>query len=255
MKIALVGYGRMGHAVEAEARAAGHEVVARFDPNEPSVGTISLADALAGAEVAVDFTVAEQVAGTAAAVARAGVGLVVGTTGWGEDTAAALREAAGSVGIVYGPNFSEGVHVFLRLAREAARLVEAVGGYDVHVHEIHHRHKRDHPSGTAGRLADVLIEALSSKGRWQAGPPRHVAERDTLYVTSTRAGEVPGIHVVGIEGGHDRMELRHEARGREAFARGAVRAAEWIRGRRGLFTFEEMMDEFLAERSTGEDDD
>jgi len=255
VKIAVVGYGRMGHAVEAEARAAGHEVVARFDPNEPGAEAPSLAEALADADVAVDFTVAGQVAGTAAAAAEAGVGLVVGTTGWGEDAAAALRGASARIGVVHGPNFSEGVHLFLRLAREAARLADAVGGYDVHVHETHHRHKRDHPSGTARRIADVLVDALSSKERWRAGPPEEIAEPDTLYVTSTRAGEVPGIHVVGIEGIRDRIELRHEAGGREGFARGAVRAAEWVRGRRGLFTFEQMMDDLLAERGTGEDDD
>jgi len=242
----------MGHAVEVEARAAGHQVVARFDPNQPSADAGSLADALDRADVAVDFTVAAEVAGTAAAAAGAGVGLVVGTTGWGEETDAALREAGRDVGIVYGPNFSEGVHVFLRLAREAARLVDALGSYDVHLHETHHRHKRDHPSGTARRIADVLVETLGSKDRWRPGPPDGVADPDTLYVTSARTGEVPGIHVVGLEGAHDGIELRHDARGREGFARGAVRAAEWVLGRRGVYTFEEMMDDLLG---TGEHDE
>jgi len=244
----------MGRAVEAEARAAGHEVVARFDPKQPGADTASLADALGRADVAVDFTVADQVAGTAAAAASAGVGLVVGTTGWGEDTETALRDAGQSVGIVHGPNFSGGVYVFLRLAREAARLVDALGGYDVHVHETHHRHKRDHPSGTARRIADVLVETLSSKTDWHPGSPDGVADPETLYVTSARTGEVPGIHIVGVEGAHDGIELRHEARGREGFARGAVRAAEWVLGRRGVYTFEEMMDDLLA-RGTGEHHD
>lgn len=244
----------MGRAVEAEAGAAGHHVVARFDPLEASAEATTLADALSGADVAVDFSVAEEVAGTAAAAAAAGVDLVVGTTGWGEETLRALRAAAADIGIVHAPNFSEGVHVFLRLAQEAGRLADAVGGYDVSIHEVHHRHKRDHPSGTARRIAEVLVDALSSKHRWRPGPPEGAADPETLYVTSARTGEVPGIHVIGIEGSHDRIELRHEAGGREGFARGAVRAAEWVRGRRGLFTFEYVMDELVSERRTEDDD-
>lgn len=251
MNVALVGYGRMGRAVETEAVAAGHRVTACFDPNEPSADAATLADALQGADVVVDFSVAEQVAATAAGAAEAGVPLVIGTTGWGEDTLATLRAASARVGIVYAANFSVGVHVFLRLARTAGLLVDAAGGYDVHVHEVHHRHKRDHPSGTARRIADVLVDALSEKGAWLPGPPEGMADPGTLYVTSARAGEVPGIHTVGIEGAHDRIELRHEARGREGFARGAVRAAGWILGRRGLFTFEEVIDDLLTGRGRG----
>lgn len=253
MRVALVGYGRMGRAVEAEARVAGHTVVARFDPNETSADAPTLADALAEADVAVDFSVAEQVVATAGAAAEAGVDLVVGTTGWGPDTLEELVSASERIGIVHAPNFSVGVHVFLRLAREAGRLVDAVGGYDVHVHEVHHRHKRDHPSGTARHLADLLVDVLSGKRLWRPGPPDEVADPETLYVTSVRSGEVPGIHVVGIEGSHDRIELRHEARGREGFARGAVRAAEWVRGRPGLFTFDQVMDDLLAARGTGDE--
>ncbi len=253
MNIALVGYGRMGRAVESEARAAGHQVVARFDPEREDGGAASLADALSGADVAVDFSVAEQVAATAAAAGDAGVALVVGTTGWGPETLDALVAAATRVGIVHAPNFSEGVHVFLRLVREAGRLVDAVAGYDVHVHEVHHRHKRDHPSGTARRIADILVDGLAAKRRWRPGPPDGVADPETLYVTSVRSGEVPGIHAVGIEGAHDRIELRHEAGGREGFARGAVRAAEWVRGRLGLFTFEQVMDDLLTGGRTGEE--
>src|SRR5690606_20326181 len=138
-----------------------------------------------------------------------------------------------------GPNFSLGVQIFFRLVRTASRLSSAAGGYDVHVHEAHHRHKVDHPSGTARRVADLAVEQDASKDRWEAGPPEGAADPRVLYVTSTRAGEIPGMHTLGLEGAHDRIELTHEARSRDGFAAGAVLAAEWIRERRGLYTFDE----------------
>lgn len=244
MKIALVGYGRMGRAVEAQAAARGHEVVACLGREQLEAPPEELATRLADAEVAVDFTVATLVPGVVRAAALAGAGLVVGTTGLEEDAYEAMRDAEG-IGIVHGPNFSIGVHLFFRLARTAARLADAVGGYDTHVHEAHHRHKRDHPSGTAWRLADLLVDELGGKSRWRPGPPDGRADGETLYVTSTRAGEIPGTHTVGFEGVHDHIELTHEARGRDGFAAGALRAAEWVAGRKGVFTFTDVMDRIL----------
>lgn len=249
MKIALVGYGRMGRAVEEQAGPAGHTVAARLGRNALSDGADALAEALTGADVAIDFSSGSLVPATVRAAETAGVDLVVGTTGLGEEAHQAMEDARG-IGVVHGPNFSVGVHLFFRLAREAARLVDAAGGYDVHVHEAHHRHKRDHPSGTAWRLADLLVEGLGAKARWRPGPPEEQADPGTLYVTSTRAGEIPGTHTVGIEGSHDRMELTHEARSRDGFAAGAIRAAEWVQGRQGVFTFTEVMDRILDGRST-----
>lgn len=245
MRIALLGTGRMGMEVAAAAEEAGHEVVARLGRAELSLPTDDAAGLLAEAEVAVDFSVAEQVSGSVAMAARAGVDLVVGTTGWRPDEVDFGTLVDAGQGVVHGANFSLGVQVFLRLAREAARLVDAVGGYDVHVEEVHHRHKRDHPSGTARRVADELLPGLSDKTRWESGPPEGVADPATLYVTSVRTGEVPGTHVVGLEGAHDRLELRHEAKSRSGFARGAVTAAEWIRGRGGLHTFAEVVTDLL----------
>ena len=244
MKIALVGYGRMGRAVELQAEARGHDVVARLGRDALEGGPDRLAERLAGADVAIDFTVAALVPGTLRAAARAGTDLVIGTTGLDPATHEAMRAAEG-LGIVHGPNFSIGVHVFFRLTRDAARLIDSVGGYDVHVHEAHHRHKRDHPSGTAIRLADLLVDALGDKASWHAGAPEGAADSGTLYVTSTRAGEIPGTHVVGFEGPYDGIELTHNAHGRDGFASGAVRAAEWVHGRVGLFTFGEVMDRIL----------
>lgn len=253
LTLALLGTGRMGEAVEAAAARAGHRVGVRLGRDALDRGPEAVAAALEGADVAVDFTHGDQVPDSVEAAARAGVALVVGTTGWSVEEAGLERVEAAGRGVVHGPNFSLGVHVFVKLAREAARLVDAVGGYDVHLEEAHHRFKKDHPSGTAIRVAETLLRELDGKDRWELGPFQGPPEPRTLYVTSARAGHIPGTHTVGMEGVWDRLELRHEARGREGFAQGAVRAAEWIRGRTGVFTFEEVVEDLLSsrERSTG----
>lgn len=242
MRIALVGYGRMGRTVEALAAQAGHEIVARLGrDDEPG------RDSLAGADVAIEFTTPDAALDNVRKVAGAGVDLVVGTTGWYdrlEEVRAAVERAG--TGLVWAPNFSLGVHLFFRAARGLARLAEPFEAYDVHVHEAHHRHKVDHPSGTARRLAEILVEELTRKEDWSEGPPEGQADPGTLWVTSSRAGEIPGTHVVGIEGPDDRIELRHDARGRTGFARGALTAASWIRGRRGVHSIDEMLAERLG---------
>lgn len=246
MKVALVGYGKMGRAIEAVALDEGHEVVARLGRDDAITP-----ESLRGAEVGFEFTRPEAAPGNAAALARAGVDQVVGTTGWTEQVDV-VREAveASGTGMVWAPNFSLGVQLVFRLARELGRLVEGVRGvepYDVHVHEAHHRHKVDHPSGTARRLAEILLEELSSKEAWIRGAGEGAPDPASLLVTSTRAGEIAGTHFVGVEGRDDRIELRHEARGRSGFARGAVAAGEWIRGRRGVHDIDAMLTDLLGD--------
>lgn len=244
MEIALLGYGRMGRAVEKRAEAKGHRVVLRLTSEgaggESSAGVDA---ALARADVAVDFSVGGAVPDHVERAAAVGVPLVVGTTGWDDrmDEVRAVVDRA-EIGLLHAPNFSLGAHLLFRLASVAGALAGAVGGYDVHVVETHHRHKRDHPSGTARHLADVLVRAVPEKERWSAGvvdPP----DPATLQVASVRVGEEPGVHVVGLDGADDRIELRHEARGRGGFARGAVEAAEWLVGRTGFFTLDDMLNE------------
>ena len=242
MKLALVGYGKMGRVVEMVAVEEGHDVVARIDP---VLGTTNIdAETLGGAEVAIDFTVPDAVVDNVTALAAAGVDAVVGTTGWHErldEVAAAVNDAG--TGMVHAANFSLGVSLFLRLARTAARMANALSEYDVHVREAHHRHKIDRPSGTAITLADILIEELARKESWSATLPEGAPNPQVLYVASERVGETAGSHVVGLEGPDDRIELRHDARTRAGFARGAIAAAAWIRGRSGVFTLDDMLAE------------
>ena len=242
MRLALVGYGKMGRTVEGVAMERGHEVVARIDPtlDTHKIG----AETLGGADVAIEFTVPDAAVDNIAALAAAGVDVVVGTTGWHErlDEAAAAVNAAGT-GMVHATNFSLGVNLFFRLARMAARMADALSEYDVHIRETHHRHKIDHPSGTAITLADILIEELAGKESWSAALPDGAPDPQVLYVASERVGETAGSHVLSLEGPDDRIELSHQARTREGFARGAVAAAEWIGGRSGVFTLDDMLAE------------
>ncbi len=244
MKVALIGYGRMGRAVEQAAAARGHEVVARIDLDGNLEGRGITTESLNGAEVAVEFSVPEAAPANVAALAACGADTVSGTTGWYDrlDEVRSAVERAGS-GLIYAPNFSLGMQLFFRLARLAGRLSDGLEGYDAYVVEAHHRHKKDHPSGTARRLAEILLAELSGKERWELGPPEGPVDPGALQVTAIRAGEIPGTHTVGLDGPDDSIVVRHEARGRAGFARGAVAAAEWVRGRSGIFTLEEMLEE------------
>ena len=245
MKLALVGYGKMGRAVETLAEERGHEVVARIDP---TLDTSEIStDTLGGADVAIEFTVPSVAADNITALAAAGVNTVVGTTGWHDRLKEVTAAVTGAgTGMLHAANFSLGVNLFLRLARTAARMADALSEYDLHVREAHHRHKVDHPSGTAITLADILIEELARKDSWTAALPDGAPQPQVLYVASERVGELAGSHVLGLEGPDDRIELRHEAHSRTGFARGAVAAAEWLEGKSGIFTLDDMLAETFS---------
>lgn len=247
MKLAIIGYGRMGKEVERVARERDHEITAVLDAKDNPAGEGLTEARLGGAEVAIEFTTAETAPPNIEGLARCGVDAVVGTTGWYADLDRARRavEAAGT-GLIYAPNFSLGTQVLFRLAEAAARLVDRLEGYDVYVQEAHHRHKRDHPSGTATQLADLLVQGLTAKRGWRLGTGDGVIDPEILQVTAVRAGEIAGIHLVGLDGPDDRIEIRHEAKSRTGFARGAVAAAEWIRGRTGVHTLEDMLTELWS---------
>jgi len=232
----------MGRAVEEVAKARGHEVVACIDIDDSRQGGGIDRHRLGGADAAIEFTVPEAAVSNLVRLAECGIDTVSGTTGWFDRLSEVEKavEDAGT-GLVYAPNFSLGVQLFFRLARLASRLADGLDEYDVHVAESHHRHKVDHPSGTAAKLAAILLEELSGKQRWELGTGDGAIDPAVLQVTSVRAGEVPGVHAVALEGPDDRIEVRHEARGRTGFARGAVAAAEWVHGRKGIFTLDDML--------------
>lgn len=243
MKLAILGYGRMGHAIEAVARERGHEIVAVLDMEGNRHGEGISSSTLKGTEVAIDFSTAEAVLPNVRSCARIGVDVVVGTTGWEADRGEVERTVRGSgTALLHSPNFSVGMLFFVRVVEEAARLANRLEGYDVHLSETHHRHKKDHPGGTARSLAEILVREFDRKNGWSTsltdGTPVDPA---VLQVSVARVGEVPGIHEIGLESADDRILLRHEARGRTGFARGAVLGAEWLRGKAGIHTMEEFM--------------
>jgi len=217
-------------------------VVACIDIDDSQQGSGIDRHRLGGADAAIEFTVPEAAVSNLTRLAQCGIDAVSGTTGWFDrlpEVETAVKDAG--TGLIYAPNFSLGVQLFFRLARLAGRLADGLDEYDVHVAETHHRHKLDHPSGTAAKLAAILLEELAGKQRWELGTGEGAIDPAVLQVTSVRAGEVPGVHAVGLEGPDDRIEVRHEARGRTGFARGAVAAAEWVHGRKGIFTLDDML--------------
>ena len=232
MKLALFGHGAMGRLVEARARADGHEIGLVVTSSDAGRGAAELSELLRGHDAAIDFSVASAVPRNIEACARARVALVEGATGWHDQLEDARRAVAAHDGsLVYGANFSVGVNLFYRIVSRAAELFAAVEGYEAFIEEAHHSRKRDAPSGTALKLRAILRETMRG-------------ERE-VSVASTRAGDIPGTHRVGFDSAADQITLTHTARTREGFAAGALLAARWIQGRRGVYEFSEVMDEIL----------
>jgi len=230
MRVALIGFGVMGQLVAAEVRKAGDEVGAVITSKNGD----ELEEKLGGHDVAIDFSVGDAVLKNIEACARAKVPLVEGATGWKQHEAQAkqiVNEHSGAM--VYGANFSIGVNLFYRIAKQASALFAAVDGYSPFIEEAHHNRKRDAPSGTALKLRDLMSEHF--------GPD--------IPTASTRAGHIPGTHRVGFDSEADQILLTHTARSRQGFASGALLAAHWIHGRTGVFEFAEVIDEILNRRS------
>jgi len=222
-RLAIVGYGKMGKLVERFAPEYGLAVALKLDEfNNANFEGIT-AENFRGIDVAVDFSIPPAVPRNVEGIAKFGVPVVVGTTGWLEHagTVKAAVEANG-IGLVWSPNFSIGVNAFFKLVAEAARLLAAEPEYGAWAWEIHHSTKKDAPSGTLLKLVDEMKKAGYAR---------------TIDVSSSRAGAHPGTHEIGFDSGADTITLRHTARSREGFARGALKAAQWIIGKKGFHEF------------------
>ena len=227
MKLLLVGHGKMGQMVGALAPQYDAELAGVIDPMSPLHGGGPDAERWAGVDVAIDFSTPDSVVSNAVTLARRGIRLVIGTTGWSQREAE-LRDAVAEagVGIVVAPNFSTGVVLFEALVTRAAELFTPQAEFAAFLHEAHHAAKLDAPSGTALAL---------KKAMQQAGFPRPVD------VSSTRAGFIPGTHTIGFDGPAETITLTHTARDRTAFARGALAAARWVQGKQGWFTMKDVL--------------
>ncbi|MGH9558674.1 MAG: 4-hydroxy-tetrahydrodipicolinate reductase [Bryobacteraceae bacterium] len=219
-KLAIVGYGKMGRLIEQLAPEYDFAIHARIDVDDD----LAIAK---GADAAIEFTMPRAAASNIEKLAAIGVPVVVGTTGWLDqmDRVCAAIERH-RTGLVWSPNFSIGVNVFSRLVREAARLLANEPGYGAWAWEIHHHTKKDAPSGTLVHL----VQEMKAAGYAQP-----------VDCASSRAGAHPGTHEIGFDSPADTITLRHAARSREGFARGALKAAQWIVGKKGVYEFSEIL--------------
>ncbi|MBL7983475.1 MAG: 4-hydroxy-tetrahydrodipicolinate reductase [Flavobacteriales bacterium] len=238
MKLALYGYGKMGKAIEAVAIGRGHTVPLK-------VGTANAGSSPVGTDIAIEFSRPDQVLGNIRLCLEAGVPIVVGTTGWNDHLAEVRAMVQANQGaLLWASNFSIGVNLFFRLNKQLTLLMDPQPGYQVRIDEVHHVHKLDAPSGTAITLArDIDLKSQRYSG-WQLvsdGHPR--SDRPgPVPITSERTGEVPGKHSISWTSAEDRITITHDAFGRQGFAHGAVVAAEWLLGKRGIFTMDDVLD-------------
>jgi 4-hydroxy-tetrahydrodipicolinate reductase len=232
MRLALLGYGKMGKLVETIALREGLEIGPKLDINENPGGSGITAASMEGVDVAVEFSQPEAVLANIEAAARAGVNLVVGTTGWADQRSKVEGIVHDSgIGLVYGANFSLGMNLFFEMVSHTARIVGMIPQYDAFISEEHHRAKKDAPSGTALNLLDLMRPHLNNPN---------------LDIASIRAGWIPGTHIIGFDSEADTITLEHRARSRQGFAEGAVLAAQWIAGKKGFYDFRQVFREIVG---------
>jgi 4-hydroxy-tetrahydrodipicolinate reductase len=232
VKIALLGYGKMGKLVETIAVREGWEVGPTLDIQDNADGSGITPASMEGVDVAIEFSQPEAVLSNITAAAQAGASMVVGTTGWSDQrsTVKKIVDESG-IGLIYGANFSIGMNLFFEIVSHSARLVGMLPQYDAYISEAHHRAKKDAPSGTALNLLDLMRPYLSSPN---------------LNIASIRAGSIPGTHVIGFDSEADTITLEHRARSRQGFAEGAILAARWIVGKKGLYDFRQVFREIVG---------
>jgi len=236
MKIALIGYGKMGHEIEKTALERGHEIVCIIDINEEDKFS---SPAFQGAEAAIEFTSPDSALQNYKRAFAAGVPVVSGTTGW-LDHLCEIREECDKNGktFFYASNFSLGVNLFFALNNYLAKIMNPFPDYDVRMEETHHIHKPDAPSGTAITLAESILKHIDRKEKWVLN---NVPSPGELQIKAFREGEVPGIHTVIYESDADSIRITHDAKSRRGFALGAVLAAEFTKGRKGFLEMNDML--------------
>ncbi|GAB4221702.1 MAG: 4-hydroxy-tetrahydrodipicolinate reductase [Spirochaetales bacterium] len=250
MHVLIMGYGKMGHEIEAVLQERGHHIVARID-EKPGLGdgTQPTDRQLSETEVVIEFSQPHAVVSNARLYAEAKVPAVVGTTGW-KASEEEVKRIVLNAGTAYlrASNFSIGAHLFFALAEEAARMIQSLPQYDILLYEIHHNQKKDSPSGTALSAAERILQALPRKKRIVTERLDRQIEPDELHVASVRGGTIPGVHTVLLDSAADTIEITHSARNRRGFALGAVLAAEWIRGKKGFLGVEDFIKDLFLDR-------
>jgi 4-hydroxy-tetrahydrodipicolinate reductase len=240
MKIALLGYGRMGQTIDSLASERGHEIIKKLENASPDAIREGL---LGNADVVIDFTMPNVAAQLIMACFDVGIPVVSGTTGWlgdyWEEVVKHCKDTEGT--FFYASNYSIGVNIFFELNAQLARLMNGQSQYQIEMEEIHHIHKIDAPSGTAISLADGIINNLEHADTWHLMDDTSTEKKTGFPIISKREGEVPGTHIVRYHSPIDSIEISHTAKGREGFAMGAILASEWLVGKEGVFGMKDML--------------
>lgn len=236
MNIGLIGYGRMGKLTSEAAEKRGDNVIKHFNSNDPLIS----AGQIENIECLIDFSVPDAVPTAISIAVEAKVNVVVGTTGWDRNILNDFRDKLESA-VFVAANFSIGVNLFRLILKQATKLLDGAGGYDVAVREIHHKAKLDSPSGTALRISEDIISLSSSKKNILTDSPTGKIPDDTLQITSERIGDVIGVHEILFESNVDSILFRHQMKDRNAFAVGALAVAEWLKGSSGILDFNDYL--------------
>ncbi|OWP61869.1 4-hydroxy-tetrahydrodipicolinate reductase [Hymenobacter amundsenii] len=237
MNILLIGYGKMGRAIEAQAQAQGHQIAGIIDPSHPDVRITDFTPSQV--DVAIEFTHPDAAFQNVAACLKQGLPVVCGSTGWLHHFAEAQAlSAQTNTPLFYASNYSVGVNLFFHFSEYMAAKMHQFGGYDVQVREIHHTQKVDQPSGTALTVAEGILRHFPGKTTWRNDL---TTEAHELAVISEREGAVIGTHIVTYSSPADTLEIKHEAHTREGFVQGALLAAEWLPGRQGVFGMKDLL--------------
>jgi 4-hydroxy-tetrahydrodipicolinate reductase len=242
MKIAIVGYGKMGKELEALAQERNITVAKIFTTENNPGGNGLTKESLNGVDVCLEFTSSFSVLDDIQAIAAAGKNVVVGTTGWYDR----MREVTelikkSKTALLYAPNFSLGINLFYQVVHSAAKIFDRFEMYDVAISETHHKEKADSPSGTALALGNTVIQNIRRKKEILHETSHSTMKPGQLHITSTRVGSVVGLHSVLFDSDADSIELIHSSKNRRGFALGALIAAEWLKGKKGVFTMKDVL--------------
>lgn len=243
MDIALIGFGSMGKKIKEAAEARNHYLKIIVDPSDSQATHTDIRQAnFKDIDVAIDFSSATGVLNTINVLVEKNVSVVVGTTGWyGHLPKLKKQILEKNIGFLWSANFSIGVNVYYRVVVEAARLMNNFPEYDVWGHEIHHNKKTDSPSGTAKKLEEILLKNIKRKTKIVEDRLNRQIEPEEIHFSSTRGGPVNFSHTIGLDSAADTITISHTARDRSGYALGAVKAAEWLYGKRGFYS----MDDFI----------
>ncbi len=243
MKIILIGFGGMGREVYKTAKERGHEVTI-VDPNakEAQYQNLENVDNLSDFDVAIDFSLGKFALSNTKVCAKAGVNLILGSTGWYNkiDEVKTLTESS-NIALLWSSNFSIGVNMYFKIIQTAAKLANKFEEYDIWGHEIHHFNKADSPSGTAKTLEEILLKELDRKTKVVEEKLDRKPAKNELHFSSLRAGETNFEHTIGFDSAADTITLKHSARNRNGYALGAVKAAEWLQNKKGFFSMEDFL--------------